>query len=153
MLMKTGPLATAEPSSLPENFDPEEVLLSTINRDYRVFPIELPPLRERPENIRLLVQHFAADYAARMRKANYRHFRRHRAFRNCLQRSCAKCSLSEPAYASKTSAPITPEQADRSHNPSDSSPNGRRSRRSERRCRPAGFEADDVNLHDEAVGN
>jgi formate hydrogenlyase transcriptional activator len=33
-----------------------------------VFPIELPPLRNRPEDIRLLVDHFAMHYAVRMRK-------------------------------------------------------------------------------------
>jgi formate hydrogenlyase transcriptional activator len=33
-----------------------------------VFPVELPPLRDRPEDIRLLVQHFVKHYAARMRK-------------------------------------------------------------------------------------
>jgi formate hydrogenlyase transcriptional activator len=33
-----------------------------------VFPIELPPLRDRPEDIPLVVRHFAAHYAARMGK-------------------------------------------------------------------------------------
>jgi formate hydrogenlyase transcriptional activator len=33
-----------------------------------VFPVELPPLRERPEDIGLLAQHFAMHYASRMNK-------------------------------------------------------------------------------------
>jgi transcriptional regulator with PAS, ATPase and Fis domain len=33
-----------------------------------VFAIELPPLRDCPEDIHLLVHHFAMHYAARMRK-------------------------------------------------------------------------------------
>lgn len=34
MLMKTGPSATAEPSSLPENVDSGDGLPPTITRDY-----------------------------------------------------------------------------------------------------------------------
>jgi len=33
-----------------------------------VFPIEMPPLRERPEDIRLLAHHFAMNYADRLHK-------------------------------------------------------------------------------------
>jgi formate hydrogenlyase transcriptional activator len=99
-----------------------------------VFPIALPPLRERPEDIRLLVQHFAMDYAARMGKpisdiseefmaAIARHAwpGNVRELQNFIERSVILStgtvlngSLPEPTQP-KSSAPLTLEQAQRSH--------------------------------------
>src|ERR1700727_3013684 len=99
------------------------------------FPIELPPLRERPEDIRLFVQHFAMDSAARMCKritgisdefmvalAHYSWPGNIRELQNVIERSVILSngpvlngSLSNFTYASKASAPVTLEEAQRSH--------------------------------------
>jgi formate hydrogenlyase transcriptional activator len=100
-----------------------------------VFPIDLPPLRERPEDIRLLVQYFAADYAARMRKpitaiaeefiaacTGHSWPGNVRELQNFIERSLIMSrgpllngSPSYVAGAPKTSAPVTLEDAERSH--------------------------------------
>jgi transcriptional regulator with GAF, ATPase, and Fis domain len=100
-----------------------------------VFPVALPPLRDRPEDIRLLVRHFAMDYARRMRKpittiseefmeALVRHSwpGNVRELQNFIERSVILSggpvltgSLSNRTYAPKASAPVTLEQAERSH--------------------------------------
>jgi formate hydrogenlyase transcriptional activator len=100
-----------------------------------VFPIELPPLRDRSEDIPLLVQHFAMDYAARMNKritaisedfmtALVRHSwpGNVRELQNFIERSVILStgailngSLPELTCTPKSSAPVTLEDAERSH--------------------------------------
>jgi formate hydrogenlyase transcriptional activator len=100
-----------------------------------VFPIELPPLRERPEDIRLLVRHFAMDYAARMRKqitaiseefmtalVSHSWPGNVRELQNFIERSVILSrdavlsgSLPQVTGTLKLSAPVTLEDAERSH--------------------------------------
>jgi formate hydrogenlyase transcriptional activator len=120
------------------------------NREFRadlfyrlsVFPIELPPLRERREDIRLLVHHFAMDYTARMNKritgiseefmtALVRHSwpGNVRELQNFIERSVIlasgavlsgplperTCVTSDGLKLSKSPAPVTLAQAESSH--------------------------------------
>jgi formate hydrogenlyase transcriptional activator len=100
-----------------------------------VFPIELPPLRDRREDIRLLVHHFAVHYAARMNKriaAISEEFMtactRHswpgnvRELQNFVERSVILSTgavlsgpLPELTGMANVSAPVTLEEAERSH--------------------------------------
>jgi formate hydrogenlyase transcriptional activator len=100
-----------------------------------VFPIERPPLRERPEDIGFLVHHFAMNYAARMNKritAISEEFMTAlvchswpgnvRELQNFIERSVILSTgvvlhgrLPELTGTSKLSAPVTLEEAERSH--------------------------------------
>jgi formate hydrogenlyase transcriptional activator len=100
-----------------------------------VFPIELPPLRDRPEDIPLLVRHFAMYYAARTRKqitgisedfmaALVRHSwpGNVRELQNFLERSVIRStgtvltgSFPELSGTLKLSSAMTLEEAQRSH--------------------------------------
>jgi formate hydrogenlyase transcriptional activator len=111
---------------------------------YRIsaFPIELPPLRERPEDIRLLVRHFAMDYAERMQKpiaviseelmaavACHSWPGNVRELQNFIERSVilstggvltgslpeVACTTQESLKSAELSAPVTLKEAERSH--------------------------------------
>ena len=120
--------------NLPEMIDERQFRADLFYR-LSVFPIELPALRDRPEDIRLLVHHFTAIYADRVQKpitAIAEEFMealaRHtwpgniRELQNFVERSVilSNCpvlngSLPSPPRAAKESAPTTLEEVDRSH--------------------------------------
>jgi transcriptional regulator with GAF, ATPase, and Fis domain len=138
-----------------------------------VFPIELPPLRDRPEDIRSLVHHFAMDCAGRMHKpigaisdefiaALARHSwpGNVRELQNFIERSVI---LSTGSVLSghdmgriEASAGIRTRHAGPGGAfayPSNSPANGRCDRWPEWRRLPAGYAANDPDLQDEAPGN
>jgi hypothetical protein len=143
------------------------------SREFRadlVFPVELPPLRERPEDIRLLVRHFAMNYARRMR-TDYRDCRGvhhgvcalylagqypgvaklHRAFGNPLQRSCAnRFAVGSDVRAEGFLACHAGRSGEFTHS-ADSPANGRGGGWSEWRRRSPGPAPDDVDLQDAAA--
>ena len=121
----------------------ENLVEMTDKREFRadlfyrlsVFPIELPPLRDRPEDIRLLVHHFAMDYAARMNKritaiseefmtalAHHLWPGNVRELQNFMERSVILSTgtvlggpLPQVTDTSKSSSAMTLEDAERSH--------------------------------------
>jgi formate hydrogenlyase transcriptional activator len=119
---------------LPEMVEEREFRADLFYR-LSVFPIELPPLRERPEDIHLLVRHFAMSYADRMQKpitaiadefmtalTRYSWPGNIRELQNFIERSVILSmdatlngSVPELTCTSRSSAPVTLEEAERSY--------------------------------------